>query len=88
MNNMEECMKNEFLKAIKVEEDPDRVKLLEIQDELERIGINQRNVLELTKDLTKKQKQKLENLYQEQIRSYEISVENYKNKIISIRKYL
>lgn len=85
---MEECMKNEFLKAIKVEEDPDRVKLLEIQDELERIGINQRNVLELTKDLTKKQKQKLENLYQEQIRSYEISVENYKNKIISIRKYL
>lgn len=81
-------MKNEFFKSIKVEEDPDRVKLLEIQDELERIGINQGNVLELTKDLTKKQKQKLENLYQEQIRSYEISVENYKNKIISIRKYL
>ena len=81
-------MKNEFFKSIKVEEDPDRVKLLEIQDELERMGINQRNVFELTKDLTKKQKQKLENLYREQIRSYEISVENYKNKIISIRKYL
>ena len=79
-------MKKEFFKSIKVEEDPDRVRLLEIQDELERMGINQRNVFELTKDLTKKQKQKLENLYREQIRSYEINIENYRNKIISIRK--
>ena len=75
-----------FLKSIKVEEDPDTVKLLKIQDELERRGINAKNAFELTKDLSEEQKQKLETLYKEQIKKYKLSLENYKNKIISIRK--
>ena len=75
-----------FLKSIKFEEDPDTVKLLKIQDELERRGINAKNAFELTKDLSEEQKQKLETLYKEQIKKYKLSLENYKNKIISIRK--
>lgn len=80
--------KNSFFKSIKFEKDPDIVKLLKIQDKLERRGINTENALELTKDLSEEQKQKLEKLYQDQINKLELSLENYKNKIISIRKKL
>ena len=59
--------KNSFLKSIKFDEDPDTAKLLKIQDELEKRGINEKNAFELTKDLSKEQKQKLEALYKEQI---------------------
>lgn len=84
----EENNKNSFFKSIKFEEDPDTVKLLKIQDELERRGINAKNAYELTKDLSEEQKQKLEELYKNQIKEFELSVQNYKNKIISIRKKL
>ena len=84
----EQNNKNSFLKSIKFEEDPDEVKLLKIQDELEKRGINERNAYELTKDLSEEQKQKLETLYKDQIKEFELSLENYKNKIISIRKKL
>lgn len=80
--------RNSFFKSIKFEEDPDTVKLLKIQDELERKGINAKNAFELTKDLSEEQKQKLETLYKDQIKEFELSFENYKNKIISIRKKL
>lgn len=80
--------KNSFFKSIKFEEDPDTVQLLKIQDELERRGINAKNAFELTKDLSEEQKQKLETLYKDQIKKFELSLENYKNKIISIRKKL
>lgn len=84
----EQNNKNSFFKSIKFEEDPDTVKLLKIQDELERRGINAKNAFELTKDLSEEQKKKLETLYKDQIKEFELSLETYKNKIISIRKKL
>lgn len=78
--------KNNFINSIKHNEDPDNILLLKIQDELEKKGINYDNAYELTKNLTNEQKIKLSNLYKEQINKFESSIENSKNKIISIRK--
>lgn len=80
--------KNSFLKSIKFEEDPERVMLLKIQDDLEIKGITGINAYELTKNLNDVQRQKLLNLYEEQIKNYEISLENYKRNILAIRKKL
>lgn len=80
--------KNSFIKSIKYDEDPDIAKLLKIQDELEKKGINEANAYELTKDLSDIQKGKLENLYKEQISNYENSIEISKNKIMNIRRKL
>lgn len=80
--------KNSFLKSIKFEEDPERVMLLKIQDDLEIKGITGENAYELTKNLNDVQRQKLLNLYEEQIKNYEISLENYKRNILAIRKKL
>lgn len=80
--------KNDFLKSLKIDEDPDRKKLLKIQIDLEKRGINEKNVIELTKDLTPTQKQKLELLYREQITEYEASTQSYKRRIVAIRKQL
>lgn len=79
---------NSFLKSIKFEEDPERVMLLKIQDDLEIKGITGENAYELTKNLNDVQRQKLLNLYEEQIKNYEISLENYKRNILAIRKKL
>ncbi len=84
-NNVES---NDFLKRIKYTEDPDKAKLLKIQDDLERKGINKENVIQLTKDLSELQKQKLESLYKEQIENYKLSINNSKNKILKIRQQL
>ena len=80
--------KNNFINSIKHNEDPDNILLLKIQDELEKKGINYDNAYELTKNLTNEQKIKLSNLYKEQINNFESSIENSKNKIISIRKQI
>lgn len=77
---------NPFFKSIKFEEDPEKAMLLKIQDDFEKMGINKENAYKLTKDLTDSQKIKLENLYREQIRNYQISISNYKTKIIGMRK--
>lgn len=79
---------NSFFKSIKFEEDPDKQKLLAIQEELEKIGINKKNIFKLTKDLSASQKAKLELLYKEQINELEQSIEKSKNRIILIRKKL
>ena len=79
---------NSFSKSIKFEEDPDKQKLLAIQEELEKIGINKKNIFKLTKDLSASQKEKLEFLYKEQIDELEQSIEKSKNRIILIRKKL
>jgi len=80
--------KNSFLQSIKFEQDPDIVRLLQIQDELERRGINEENAFELTKDLSEQQKQKLENLYKKQIRELESSLGIYKKQTIPIKQNL
>lgn len=84
----EQNSKDSFLETIKCEEDPDIVKLLKIQDELEKRGINVQNAIELTKDLSEEQKQKLETLYKAQIKELDLSLEKNKNKILAIRKKL
>lgn len=84
----EQNSKDSFLETIKCEEDPDIVKLLKIQDELEKRGINEQNAIELTKDLSEEQKQKLETLYKAQIKELDLSLEKNKNKILAIRKKL
>ena len=68
--------------------DTDITKLLKIQNELERIGINEENVYRLTKDLTAEQKRKLELLYENQVKKLETSIDSYKNKIILMRQKL
>ena len=73
---------NSFLKSIKFEEDPDKQKLLAIQEDLEKIGITKKNIFKLTKDLSASQKAKLELLYKEQINELEQSIEKSKNRII------
>lgn len=87
-SNTEDIHKDDFINSIKFSKDPDEEKLLKIQDELEKIGINQENAYMLTKDLSDSQKIKLENLYKTQIKNYENSIEFSKNKIINIRKKL
>lgn len=77
---------NPFFKSIRFEEDPEKAMLLKIQDDFEKLGINKENAYKLTKDLTDDQKTKLEGLYREQIKSYQTSINNYKNKIIGIKK--
>lgn len=79
---------NPFFKSIRFEEDPEKAMLLKIQDDFEKLGINKENAYKLTKDLTDDQKTKLEGLYREQIKSYQTSINNYKNKIIGIKKKL
>lgn len=66
--------------------DSDINKLLEIQYELEKRGISVENVLELTKNLTEEQKQKLIILYTNQNKKLEANIEKCKNKIISIKE--
>ena len=75
-----------FLKMLKFEEDQELKELLNIQEELERIGINRKDLQELTKSLSKEQKQRLEDLYKEQIKKLEEDIKNEKNKIIEIRQ--
>lgn len=82
----EQNEKDNFIKSTKYTQDPDEERLLKIQDELEKRGINHENAYELTKDLSDSQKIKLENLYKEQIKNFENSIESSKNKIINIRK--
>lgn len=88
IENLDNNVKDKFLNDIKFEEDLDMEMLLKIQDEIEKTGINQKNIYELTKNLTEKQKYKLKKLYEEQIEDYEKTIENCKNKIIKIRNNL
>ena len=77
---------NSFLKSIKFEEDPDKQKLLAIQEDLEKIGITKKNIFKLTKDLSASQKAKLELLYKEQITFFKIPI--IKKKIYRATKKL
>ena len=74
--------------SIKCNEDPDKKYLLKIQKELEKMGTNKKNVYLLTKGLSETQKKKLVELYREQINALNASINNYKGKILKIRKRL
>lgn len=61
------------------------LKLKNIQDELNQIGINEENLKILLKDLTIEEKEQLKNMYVEQNTKLEQEIENYKRKIIAIK---
>ena len=79
-------IENPFMQSIKFEKDPEKEMLLKIQDDLEKMGINEENAYELTKNLSDEQKNKLLKLYEEQIETYKTKIENHKNRILEIRK--
>lgn len=60
--------------------------LLKIQNEIEIKGINKKNIYELTKELNETQRNKLINLYNEQIKNYENITDDCKNRILKLRK--
>lgn len=74
-----------FMEAIKVAPDKEKEKLLGIQKQLEKEEITIARVLELTKDLDESEKQRLKQLYVEQIANLNSSTNNYKRKIQKIR---
>lgn len=74
-----------FIESIKIVPDKEKEMLLKIQDEIEKKGITTENVLELTKKLSDGEKQRLKQLYSEQIKNLNSSTENYKKKILKIK---
>ncbi len=79
-------IENPFMQSVKLEKDPEKEMLLKIQDDLEKMGINEENAYELTKNLSDEQRNKLLKLYKEQIEMYETRIENHKNRILKLRK--
>lgn len=84
--NTNNAKPNDFFNSLKYTEDPEEKKLLKIQEDLEKIGINQQNVYILTKELTEVQKEKLLQLYNVQINDLNTKIERLKSNIIKIRK--
>ena len=74
-----------FMESIKIVPDAEKEMLLKIQDKLEKEGITLENVLKLTKNLSNNEKQRLKQLYLEQIDDLNSSTENYKKKILKIK---
>lgn len=74
-----------FIESIKIVPDKEKEMLLKIQDQIERKGITPNKVLELTKNLNENEKQRLKQLYREQIDDLNSSTENYKEKILKIK---
>ncbi|MBP3597213.1 MAG: hypothetical protein J6J60_07450 [Clostridia bacterium] len=64
------------------------LKLKNIQEELNKKGINEENLNVLLKDLTVEEKEQLKNMYIEQNSKLEQEIENYKRKIIAIKSEL
>lgn len=75
-----------FIKSIRAVPDAEKEMLLTIQNKLEQEGITAENVLKLTKNLSNSEKEKLKQLYLEQINDLNLSTENYKKKILKIKK--
>jgi len=75
-----------FKESLKFKQDEEKLELLRIQRELEKEGITIQLVQKLTKHLSKEQRNKLIELYKNQINNLEDSLQNYKRKILEIRK--
>ena len=74
-----------FMESIRIVPDAEKEFLLNIQNKLEKEGITLENVLKLTKNLSNSEKQRLKQLYLEQIDDLNSSTENYKKKILKIK---
>ena len=77
-----------FIKSIKIVPDKEKEMFLKIQDKIEKKDISLENIIELTKNLTESEKQRLKQLYLEQIDDLNSSTENYKKKILKIKSNL
>lgn len=77
-----------FIKSIKIVTDKEKEMFLKIQDKIEKKDISLENIIELTKNLTESEKQRLKQLYLEQIDDLNSSTENYKKKILKIKSNL
>ena len=86
IQNTNNTKPNDFFNSLKFTEDPEEKKLLKIQEDLEKIGINQKNAYNLTKELTEVQKEKLLQLYNVQIDALNTKIERLKSNIIKIKK--
>ncbi len=85
-NNVGNMSNEDVFARFSQQQDPDMEMLLNIQKELEKIGINKENVFELTKNLSEGQKQKLEKLYASQISELKTNIEKYRNRIVKIKQ--
>ncbi|NLC87320.1 MAG: hypothetical protein GX682_00845 [Clostridiaceae bacterium] len=74
----EEDEKNEFIKGIKIEEDPERIRLFKLQDMIRYRQIDE-------KDISSEDVSKLRELYQEQIDNLRNLIDNHKNEIEIIK---
>ena len=74
-----------YINSIRKEEENYKF-LKQIQEEISISGNNKDKVIETTKDLSESQRQKLLNLYKEEINNLKQDIEIYKNRIINIRK--
>lgn len=70
--------KNEFIKGIKIEEDPERIRLFKLQDMIRYRQIDE-------KDISSEDVSKLRELYQEQIDNLRNLIDNHKNEIEIIK---
>lgn len=69
---------NEFIKGIKIEEDPERIRLFKLQDMIRYRQIDE-------KDISSEDVSKLRELYQEQIDNLRNLIDNHKNEIEIIK---
>ena len=76
--------KNNFIERIKFQEDKEKIKLLQIQKQLEE-KMTIELAAQLIKDLRSEEKVNLLDLYKTQINELETSLENYKRRILKIR---
>ena len=76
----------DFINYIKIIPDKNKEYLLKIQNQIEKKGINKKDIFEITKNLSDNQKRMLECLYIKQIEELKNSTEQYKRKILNIRK--
>lgn len=76
--------RNNFLEKIKFQEDKEKLKLIQIQKQLEE-KMTIELATKLIKDLKREERSKLLELYKTQISELETSLENYKRRILRIR---
>lgn len=66
----------------------EKIYFMQLQDNLEKNGITEENVKKMIKKLNYEQVKNLISLYKDQIANYEATVENYKKRIIKLKKQL
>jgi phage host-nuclease inhibitor protein Gam len=77
-----------FIESIKIVPDKEKEMLLKIQDEIAKRSNSKEDILVLTKNLSDIQKERLKQLYIEQIEKINSSTENYKKKILETKSNL